>query len=226
MKEKHLIYQGRNKVWLTKLNSRKVVVKEFHKLGFFKGFIYTFFRKNKAQKAFDNAMELLKRGVLTPEPIDVKEVRRCGLLCKVYYISSYTDWQAIRKPLTEDIPYNRQMAIDFAHFVARLHEKGIIHHDLNNTNVLYKKSGQHYNFMLIDINRMSFTSKMHPAHDKDCLENLCLFSNRGEMFDTFANVYVRTRGWDHSRLADALKAKDRHDRRWKRKKKLKRLLHL
>lgn len=216
-----LIYRGRNKVWLVRHDGREVVVKEYHELGFLKGIVYTFFRKNKAQRAFDNALRLLERGILTPEPIDVVEQHRFGLLRRLYYVSSYTDRLPIRKPLTEDNPFNIRMTIDFAHFVARLHTKGVIHHDLNNTNVLYRLKGRHYEFMLIDINRVSFTAGGRPAADAACLENLTLFANRGAMFDTFAAEYVRARGWDSCRIKDIYKAKARHDRHWQRKKAVK-----
>lgn len=221
--EGSLLYNGRNKVWLFDHDDKKYVVKRFHDLGILKGIIYTFFRKNKARRAYDNGLLLLKEGVKNPAPIALLEEKRHGLYKTLYYICAYTDWQAIRKPLTEDVPFNRQMTIEYAQFVASLHEKGIIHRDLNNTNVLYNLSGEHYEFMLIDINRMSFTEDGIAAPLKDCLENLTLFANRGDMFDLFAAEYVKARGWDAARVTEIFEAKATHDRHWQRKKRIKRL---
>lgn len=219
------LYDGRNKIWLLSRGEVKYVVKCFHPLGFIKGVIYTFFRKNKAIRAFQNGILLESKGVKTPKPIALIEQKRLGLYRKLYYVSTFTDWLPIRKPLTEDSPFNKLMTIDYAHFVATLHEKGIIHKDLNNTNVLYHLNGQHYEFMLIDINRMTFTSDGNAAPYEDCLENLTLFADRGEMFDTFAAEYIKARGWDASHIADVFNAKAKHDRHWQRKKKLKSLIH-
>ena len=43
-----------------------------------------------------------------------------------------------------------------AEFTASLHSKGIFHIDYSPGNILYKGAGQHYEFMLVDINRMRF----------------------------------------------------------------------
>lgn len=223
------LYDGRNKVRLFVRGGKRYVVKRFHKLSFPKNIIYTFFRKNKARRAYENALRLISKGVATPEPIALIEERNAGLLSAVYFVSGYTDWQAIRHPLTEEAPFNRQMTVDYARFVASLHMKGIIHKDLNNTNVLYHDNGGHYDFMLIDINRMTFTPDGSPARDEDCLENLTLFADRGEMFDFFASEYVSDRGWNASRVADVFAAKAKHDRHWHRKQAFKsklRKLHL
>lgn len=216
-----LLFDGRNKVWLFSHAGHRYTVKQYRRLGPAKAAVYTFFRKNKARRAFYNAMLLTRRGFDTPQPIALIELKRHGLYRDLYYVSGYTDWPPIRKPLTEDKPFDRRMAADFARFVASLHQNGIIHKDLNNTNVLYHRDGQHYRFMLIDVNRMSFTPDGEAAPVADCLENLTLFANRGEMFDLFAAEYVKARGWDGKHIEDVFKAKARHDRHWQRKKRLK-----
>lgn len=213
-----LLYGGRNKVWLFSHNGEKYVVKAFRRLGLLKGIAYTFFRKNKARRAFENGMTLLEKGVRTPVPIAVIEEKRYGLYHRLYYASGYTGWKPIRKPLTEDVPFNMRMTTDYARFVASLHKKGIIHKDLNNTNVLYHLGEGHYEFMLIDINRMAFTTGGSEAPLGECLENITLFADRGEMFDTFADEYVKARGWDKAFVKEIYKAKARHDRHWHRKK--------
>lgn len=136
-----LIYNGRNKVWIFNHDDIKYVVKKFHSLGFWKGIIYTFFRENKARRAFENGQRLLKNGIKTPEPIALIEEKKYGLYNELYYVTGYIDWLPIRKPLIEDDLFNLQMTLDYAHFLADLHQKGIIHKDLNNTNVLYHLDG-------------------------------------------------------------------------------------
>lgn len=230
-----LLHDGRNRVWLFSCGGEQVVVKQFHRLGFFKSLVYTFFRKSKARRSFDNGLRLRQLHVLTPEPIAMMQVRRLGLIRDTYYVTALTDWPAIRRPLTEQQPYNRPLAEAFASFVASLHQKGIIHRDLNNTNVLYHsvENDHHaasgnpeergFEFMLIDINRMSFSTDGQAPSDRRCLENLTLFAPQGPMFNDFARAYVRARGWAAARVADVLEAKQRHDSHWQTKKKWKKL---
>lgn len=218
------LYEGRNTVRLFVSGGRRYVVKRFHRLNLLKAVIYTFFRHDKARHAYWNSIRLIEKGVLTPEPVAVIGEYSHGLLRDAYYVSGYTDWNAIRKPLTEDVPFDRLMTADYARFVATLHQKGIIHKDLNNTNVLYHNGESHYEFMLIDVNRMAFTKDGEPPADKACLENLTLFADRGEMFDFFAAEYIKARGWSESRITDVFEAKARHDHHWHRKQAFKKFI--
>ena len=73
---------------------------------------------------------------------------------------------------------------------------GILHGDLNPTNILYHTddTGQ-YRFSLIDTNRSKFK---RPTRD-DCLKNLKRLTHRRELLTYITTLYARLRGWDVDR---------------------------
>lgn len=74
------------------------------------------------------------------------------------------------------------MASDFARFVNRLHQKGIVDLDLNSSNIFYQiQDDGHYRFSPIDINRMKFYKGYPPL--KICVENLMSFTGRIDLFE-------------------------------------------
>lgn len=225
--EGKVLWDGRNKLIAFDPIAgceKTLVVKKFKKLDLFKRIIYTFFRINKARRSFQNALSLSERGLDTPEPIAYIEDYRHGLLRQVYYICVYTDFHPIRERLVDLEPFDRQMEKDYARFVASLHEKGVIHKDLNNTNVLFAPlTDGHYHFQLIDINRVRFYSGGEKPKAGEWMENLTLFADCGEMYTAFVEDYVGFRHLPQSFVAEIMQAKQRHDRHWHRKKKIKRL---
>lgn len=225
--EGRLLWDGRNKIIAFDHIAgcdKTLVVKKFKKLDFFKRIIYTFFRTNKAKKSYLNALRLTERGIDTPTPIAYIEDYRCGLLHEVYYVCGYTDLHPICERLVDLVPFDRQMEKDYARFVASLHEKGVIHKDLNNTNVLFALLVDgHYHFQLIDINRVRFYSEGEKPEDSEWMENLTLFADCGEMYTAFVRDYVEYRHLPKNYIDLIMKAKARHDRHWMRKTKIKRL---
>ena len=73
-----LLYHGRNQIRQFEVNGEKLVVKRFKRNDIFKTLIYTFFRKNKARKSYENAMLLRKRGFNTPREVAYMEKRMVG----------------------------------------------------------------------------------------------------------------------------------------------------
>ncbi|MDR0836202.1 MAG: lipopolysaccharide kinase InaA family protein, partial [Tannerella sp.] len=132
----------------------EIIVKRYKRPGWLQRIVYGFFRSSKAKRAFRNAHELRERGIDTPHEIAFTEQKCGGLLEYCYYVSESNRNRPIRDELIRPENFNRSMAAAFAAFAAELHEKGILHHDLNSTNVLYHLNDTHYNFSVIDINRM------------------------------------------------------------------------
>jgi len=116
---------------------------------------------------------------------------------------------SISEQLNEQQKFNKIMAADYARFVARLHQKGVIDIDLNAGN-------GRYTFSLIDINRMKFF-KGYPPMD-ECLENLTRFTGRMDVFEYVAHEYVKARGWDDAMVMKLLEAKKKHDWKWEHRK--------
>lgn len=222
--EGKVIYDKRNVIKSYQLGNRneeliEIIVKRYKRLRLFQRIIYTFFRSSKARRAFYNASELIKRGIDTPQEIAFIEQKRGGLLEYGYYISKSDYAPPIKDELIIPENFNRNMAKDFAFFVAELHKKGILHHDLNSTNILYHETrDNHYTFSLIDINRMNFYPEGQYPSINVCFDNLTRFSDHTDLFEYVIQQYCNARGLDNSYVTQAFRIKKKHDERWERKK--------
>ena len=58
------------------------------------------------------------------------------------------------------MPYRDEVIRQFAKFTVKLHESGVKFDDYSPGNVLIKKDGDKYEFYLVDLNRMSFNTKI------------------------------------------------------------------
>lgn len=226
-----LLYSGRNELRSFNIDLRSgadglskgnngtlaVAAKRFKKLGIIRTIIYSWFRRNKALRSYSNAMELIHRGVGTPEPIAYAAEKRHGLIEQTYYLSAKADARDIKSELIDKEDYDGQLLEAYAAFVAELHERGILHRDLNPTNVLYEPDGDGgYRFMLIDINRMTLYDGAVPK--AQCMENLTLFWWLSPVYRAVLDAYAKRRGWTQSDIDEAIRVKEAHDRRWIKKK--------
>lgn len=208
-----VLYNGRNRIVSYSIPSgEKIVIKKHRKHDIIKRFIYSLFRANKARRSFENAIELRKRGFSTPHEVAYAEQSCMGLVIQVYYICAFTDYNAIRPELIDREPFDKELAVAYAEYVASLHEAGVLHRDLNPTNVLYKKEKGRYAFELIDINRMRFYKASVPK--AECMENLTLFWWLSDVYRYILDVYAAKRGWCRDDVNEALCVKQRHDSRW------------
>ncbi len=220
------LWNGRNKIKTFSLAGQDgdqgvldVVAKSFKRPSAIQKAVYAL-RTHKAKRAYLNGLELTRLGVATPEPVAYVELRQGPWLTAAYYISRPTNLQSIEGE-TDRPNWNRQLAADFGRYVAQLHAKGILHHDLNDTNVLFKlNDAGNYDFEVIDINRMSFYPDADHIPEGELLENLTRFTGNMELFEYVVRIYAGAR-----RLADteafvarALIRKQRHDLRWRRRK--------
>lgn len=222
-----VLWNGRNKIKAFDLPvkedeglQRVVVVKRFKRLNFVQKLIYIF-RTHKARRAYLNGLELVERGVSTPEPMATVEVKRGCFIEHAYYICGETTLRSIESETDRD-DWNRQLAAAFANFVADLHSKGILHNDLNDTNVLYENDENNtFHFSVIDINRMRFYPVGENIPDNECIENLTRFTGRLDLFEFVAREYAKARNLDADAwVAKSLRQKAQHDRNWRRRKAL------
>ncbi len=215
-----LLFKGRNEVRLMEVGGCRFVVKRFKRKGILMQFVNRF-RSGKALKSFNNAYRLMELGVPTPRPIACIEIRNVlGCLVDSYYICEYVDMLSIRDGLSENGDFNREMTQAFARFVVMLHDRGVLHHDLNSTNVMYCYSNGKFEFTLIDINRMTFYPFVDNLSTDECLLNISRFSSCSEMFHYFVKEYLLIRQWPENLYERAIIVKRRWDEAYARRKKV------
>ena len=188
-----VMHDGRNCVKVLAEDGKKIVVKKFRKPNALNRVVYTFFRGSKAERAYNNALQLQKLGVGTPHPIGFVDVKAGGLLSSCYLATEYTDYEPIRNLIHGPERGNEVLFSCFVRFTVMLHEKGVRHDDYNVTNVLYKKREDgRYDFALIDVNRMKFGQmSMH-----DCISNIKRVCTNPEFTFQFAKKYAELRDWN------------------------------
>ena len=213
-----LLYNGRNQIRAFVYDGVRLVVKRYKRHNWLKRVVYTYFRKNKALRSYLNARQLRRRGFDTPRDVAYIEDECMGLISQVYYVCEYTDAQAIRQRLIEQEPFDEALATAYARYVARLHEAGVLHRDLNPTNVLYREHDGSFAFQLIDVNRMRFYDG--PVPKAECMENLTLFWWLTDVYRFVLREYAAVRGWTEADVAEAISVKQRHDRAWVRRKRI------
>lgn len=207
-----IIHDDRNQIRLVVIDGMPIVLKRFKRRNLKGRLRHTFFRKNKARCAFENAKELLKRGFDTPQPIAYMEVRRIGIIEQVYFACEYTDASMVDGRLTDSNRFDKDLAIAYAHFVAHMHEKGIQHCDLNPLNTLVTKREGRYHFQLIDINRMCFYDCPLPI--KESIEEWNLLWWLSDEWLFILREYAAVRGWSEDNIAMAIEMKKQHDDWW------------
>lgn len=155
-----ILLEGRNRLGSLPLPRKdgkeiEVVIKEFHSRGVNK--LKSILLQGKARKAWAGANALLERGIGTPFPLAYLEKRQNLALDKSYYLSKKVkDVEEIRS-LFRNLPSEEllNLIVSLAQYLLSCHQKGILHHDLSDGNILVEKDNEKkYNFYLIDTNRI------------------------------------------------------------------------
>lgn len=154
-KSSNTIHKARNVLTKIDFEDRKYIIKSFKVPNYFNKVIYTFFKKSKARKSYENS---LKIGDFSPLPFSYVENYKFGLIDDSYFISESFEYDfTIREPLLQnDFEDKENIFKAFAKFTYELHEKGIYHLDYSPGNILVKKEENEYIFKIVDINRMQF----------------------------------------------------------------------
>lgn len=212
-----LLYRGRNVVKRFQVEGREVVAKRYKRPALFQRVAYTFFRPSKAERAYRYAALLRERGIDTPHEVAYLESRRGGLFAVGYFLSDCCTLPSL-KQLLEEGKLSDSLLDTLAAFFAELHEKGILHGDLNLSNILYRLDEKGCcRFCLIDTNRSRFKQ---PTLD-ECLDNLKRVTHRRDLLDDLVRRYAVRRGLSAEkcvaivkRKLDAFEKRNRWKRRW------------
>lgn len=218
----HSIHKARNELKIIELAGVKTVVKSFKIPHLINRIVYTFFRRSKAYKSYHNALRLQELDISTPQPIALIEFFFTGLLADSYFISEWFNYDfTIRTPLLEPLEDREAIFTAFAAYTYDLHQKGVWHLDYSPGNILIKRTGQGYQFSIVDINRMTFRS-ITPLEGCENFNKLWAFDDELEIM---AREYARLSGLDESTAFAEMKRHNDANKRVKNfKKRLKRIL--
>lgn len=190
------IYKSRNELKVFEQEGYLLNVKRYRKPILANRIAYTFFRKSKARRAYENAQLLLSKGFETPMPVAFIELSKHGLLNDSYFISFHCPYKRLFREFADgsSIVGREEIIREFGVLLARLHDAGILHLDLSVGNVLFEKLADGYHFSLVDLNRMKFQRILQK---KGC-QNFERLRGNDDFFRLLAETYARERGFDEA----------------------------
>lgn len=214
------IYKSRNELKNFSVDSLTLTVKKYRKPNAINQLVYAYFRKSKAQRAYENALILLEKGVDTPFPVGYMEFFKHTLLSDSYFVSLNSPYTRLfrefeQKELDEtDI----EVVKAFARLMAHVHNKAILHLDLSVGNVLFEQKNGECHFSLVDLNRMKFTK----VGEKMGCKNFERLRGNAVFIQTLAHEYAKQRGFSAALCEKRiLKYIEKNARRFRRKNKVK-----
>ena len=147
--EGDVIYAKRN----TLRTYNGFIIKQFATPKLWRGIIYGWFCKSKAQRSYEYAHRL---DDLTPTPIAYREVRYCGILRESWYVCQESDCKYTFNELINNprFPQRDKILEAIGKFTAALHKRGILHLDYSGGNILFNDDGS--KIQIIDLNRIHF----------------------------------------------------------------------
>ena len=219
-KSSESIHKARNELRIAPINGIQTVIKAFKIPHIINQVVYAYFRDSKAKKSYRNGIELIKRGVSTPEPIGYIEYYKLGLFEKSYFLSVYEPYDfTIREALHHKLDDYKDLLKAFAKFTYSLHVKGVWHVDYSPGNILIRKKENEYEFFIVDINRMDFRE----IKAYEGLENFNKLWARDEDMELMAKEYASLANLDEEKaIKTAIEFNQKHKAKIELKRKLKR----
>jgi len=222
---KDFIVGQRNSIKLFELNGEKLNIKAFKIPNIVNQIAYKFLRKSKAQRSYEYANKLYKLGIGTPKPIAYFEFTTPFLFKKSFYVSEQLECDLTYRELVHDFNYPDYDTIlrAFTRFTFSLHEKGVHFLDHSPGNTLIKKNGAHYDFYLVDLNRMNFDEMDFDTR----MQNFARLTKHKEMVEVMSDEYAKCINKDYHTVFTAMwKEVEEFREKFKRKKELKKKFKL
>jgi len=188
----------RNTIKLFELDGQTINIKSFKVPNIFNQIAYKFLRKSKAQRSFEYANILLDSGIGTPQPIAYYEFSTALLFKKSFYVSRHLECDLTYRELTTNFNYPEYETIlrAFTRFTYDLHERNIQFLDHSPGNTLIKKVKDHYEFYLVDLNRMHFK----PMSLETRIKNFSRLTPHKSMVEVMSSEYAKLCNEDYDRV--------------------------
>lgn len=195
-----VLYNERNVLRRYHVDGTELVVKRFRRPHLVNRFVYTYFRQSKARRSYEYGMELLKRGVNTPEPVAYIE-NRCFGLTDSYYISLDAGLpRLVREFWTIPEIGDRGFILKaFAGFTADMHRKGVMHLDYSAGNILFDVKNGHPVFSLVDINRVHIG---RPVDEENGYRNFRRLWFPHDTYEMIARAYAAACGYNQNHAVE------------------------
>jgi len=215
---KRSIWDRRNKIKIVHYDDTEIAIKSFKIPHLINKIAYTFLRSSKAERSYENSLRIID---FVPTPIGYVEFKKFALIYDSYFLSEHYQYDfTIREILTQNsFPDKENIFKQFALFTYALHEANVEHLDYSPGNILIKKiSQEQYEFKVIDINRMKFST----LSKEERLENFSkLWANENDL-RMIIEAYAKISDMDKDEAIEiALLASKKHKENINLKKKLK-----
>lgn len=225
-----LVFKGRNTIKLYEVCGETLTVKKYKDYNFLQRVAYTFFKPSKAVRAYRYASLLNAKGIRTPREVACIEMRR-GFLCVTgYFVSAFCDDPSVKTLLESGdgcdgnadrqiTPRKMSLLKSVGEFIADMHAKGVLHGDLNISNILCGRGiGGGYELSVIDTDRAVFKT---PSVD-ECMEDLKRVTHHREVLVCIIRAYAAKRGWNaEETIAETLQKLNAFEKKNLLKRKLK-----
>lgn len=211
----------RNVVELTHIGNTQLVVKKYRTPIWVNRVAYTFFRKSKAQRAYENAQLLSDLDIRTAAPVAYIIQESGGLIRETWFISLYIPHVPLIN-FCQD-PENRDQLDalwkELGQFMLHAHLNGIFFPDNNGGNILVSQTPLGLQLSVVDINRLRRGKVPSLEEAMQSFEQLGL--DEYTLLSPLS-YYAQARQFDWERCIQQLA---RHRKSHNRQLTLKRLLH-
>lgn len=177
----------RNSIKLFHLEGKVINIKSFKTPNAINKIVYRFFRKSKAERSFNYALQLLSKNIGTPQPLAYAEESSGLTFTRSFYVSEHLESDLTYRELVTNPTYpdHEEILRGFTRFTYQLHENNIEFLDHSPGNTLIQINDEGYKFFLVDLNRMNFKS----LNLEERLKNFSRLTPKKEMVEVMASEY-------------------------------------
>ena len=179
----------RNSIRIFNLEGKQINIKSFKIPNAVNKIAYKFFRKSKAERSFNYARILIKKGIGTPGPVAYAEETLPLTFGKSYYASEHLESDLTYRELVTqpEFPQHEAILRAFTRFTFHMHEQNVEFLDHSPGNTLIKLNDGNYQFFLVDLNRMNFREMSF----EDRMKNFSRLTPKEEMVQIMASEYAK-----------------------------------